>query len=622
MRIRSKLFLVIFIMIAAFVGSIALYFIVLSPISRMQAEQQILTDVRTAFLEEEIAVNGLSTSPFLAQMEAVKAALKKTSEVLQRLDSLTVLPGVNQSIRDALDTIQRLRALHEENLAVSFTITAQRVEQDARQMYGAAGAGELEGANLFDISFTANEKRARKDTTAILAFAHISLLIGNLGTLSSGLDSAVHVIEDQYAVIAKEVGAVQARSTIISVASIALLVAATLLFAFLLTNGIARSIAAIEGNIAAMMRGDLTRMFEVKSRDEVGTLSGNLNRFISSLKESMTSVQAVSSENARMKDSLMVTTEQTSASATEMSANAASIDRQISTLDENLASTGAAVSNIADGIETLNRQIVEQMAMVEESTASVTEMIASIDNIARIADARRGATEKLVSTVTAGGKKMGTTIDVVNQINSSVGSIRNITGIIHGISAQTNLLAMNAAIEAAHAGDAGRGFSVVADEIRKLAEASSSNSKEIGKILKVIVGRIQDAMSSGEAMNLAFEEIDHEVHSLSSSLAEIFSSMGELRTGGDQILKAMTVLQEVSANVKGGANTITDNSARIRGSMESVQRISSEVRGGITEISVGIREISTAVQNVLGIVERLASLTDTLNGELSKFRTQ
>jgi methyl-accepting chemotaxis protein len=622
MRIRSKLFLVIFIMIAAFVGSIALYFIVLSPISRMQAEQQILTDVRTAFLEEEIAVNGLSTSPFLAQMEAVKAALKKTSEVLQRLDSLTVLPGVNQSIRDALDTIQRLRALHEENLAVSFTITAQRVEQDARQMYGAAGAGELEGANLFDISFTANEKRAQKDTTAILAFAHISLLIGNLGTLSSGLDSAVHVIEDQYAVIAKEVGAVQARSTIISVASIALLVAATLLFAFLLTNGIARSIAAIEGNIAAMMRGDLTRMFEVKSRDEVGTLSGNLNRFISSLKESMTSVQAVSSENARMKDSLMVTTEQTSASATEMSANAASIDRQISTLDENLASTGAAVSNIADGIETLNRQIVEQMAMVEESTASVTEMIASIDNIARIADARRGATEKLVSTVTAGGKKMGTTIDVVNQINSSVGSIRNITGIIHGISAQTNLLAMNAAIEAAHAGDAGRGFSVVADEIRKLAEASSSNSKEIGKILKVIVGRIQDAMSSGEAMNLAFEEIDHEVHSLSSSLAEIFSSMGELRTGGDQILKAMTVLQEVSANVKGGANTITDNSARIRGSMESVQRISSEVRGGITEISVGIREISTAVQNVLGIVERLASLTDTLNGELSKFRTQ
>ncbi len=622
MRIRSKLFLVIFIMIAAFVGSIALYFIVLSPISRMQAEQQILTDVRTAFLEEEIAVNGLSTSPFLAQMEAVKAALKKTSEVLQRLDSLTVLPGVNQSIRDALDTIQRLRALHEENLAVSFTITAQRVEQDARQMYGAAGAGELEGANLFDISFTANEKRARKDTTAILAFAHISLLIGNLGTLSSGLDSAVHVIEDQYAVIAKEVGAVQARSTIISVASIALLVAATLLFAFLLTNGIARSIAAIEGNIAAMMRGDLTRMFEVKSRDEVGTLSGNLNRFISSLKESMTSVQAVSSENARMKDSLMVTTEQTSASATEMSANAASIDRQISTLDENLASTGAAVSNIADGIETLNRQIVEQMAMVEESTASVTEMIASIDNIARIADARRGVTEKLVSTVTAGGKKMGTTIDVVNQINSSVGSIRNITGIIHGISAQTNLLAMNAAIEAAHAGDAGRGFSVVADEIRKLAEASSSNSKEIGKILKVIVGRIQDAMSSGEAMNLAFEEIDHEVHSLSSSLAEIFSSMGELRTGGDQILKAMTVLQEVSANVKGGANTITDNSARIRGSMESVQRISSEVRGGITEISVGIREISTAVQNVLGIVERLASLTDTLNGELSKFRTQ
>jgi methyl-accepting chemotaxis protein len=216
---------------------------------------------------------------------------------------------------------------------------------------------------------------------------------------------------------------------------------------------------------------------------------------------------------------------------------------------------------------------------------------------------------------------MTTTFEEVKRINESVSSIKDITGIIASISSQTNLLAMNAAIEAAHAGEAGRGFSVVADEIRKLAEASSVNSKEIGAILKDIVGLIDSATRSGTETNTAFQSIDVEVRDLRDSLAEIFSNMSELHAGGDQILEAMSGLRDASIEVKDDSTAIGQSSSSIRESMSTLKRVSSEVAGGMSEISTGTREISTAMKDVLSNAGRLGEIGESLNADLSGFKT-
>jgi len=613
-NIRAKLLLLIAILVVAFGLAGTTYLLLHSQASEIRTEQSTLKALRTALLNEGFQANGLASGQLEDQLGILDQALKQTSASFQNVKELKVLPRLSKLVASALTTIQQLNQLLG-GATESLLGAVADVRADAKKFYASAPNSYYSVYQLL-----ADEQLHHSPLTELTVY-HTQTLMNQIGILAADLQQAITVIDNQDSVITGEIQKFASRSDTVALAMMLVLLAGTVLLALLLAGQIVRSVKSIAGDIAYMREGDLTREFTVRTRDEIGKLANNLNEFVLSLKSSIGNVQSVSAENVRMKESLIVTTEQTSASTTEITANTESINHQISMLDSNLANSSKAVESIGESIRTLNEQIQEQMAMVEESTASVTEMIASIDHVTNTADKRREATDRLVATVASGGKKMHATFEIVNQINESVGSIKDITSIIEGISSQTNLLAMNAAIEAAHAGDAGRGFSVVADEIRKLAEASSTNSQEIAKILKVIVDRISEATSAGATMDGAFKEIEREVKDLSASLAEIFASMNELRSGGSQILEAMTVLQEVSTNVKGGSNTINNSSTEIRSTMAAVQHVSSQVRGGMVEIAHGIREISTAVGNVLSIAGRLGELSESLNSDLTKFKT-
>ena len=614
MNIRAKLLLLIAILVVAFALAGTTYLLLHSQAGVIQSEQSTLKSLRTALLNEGFLANGIASGQVEDQVGIFHQALQQTKTSFEAVKGLKVLPKLSKLIASALTTTQQLNQLLDSATENLLSAVAD-VQSDAKKFYASAPNSYYTVYQLL-----ADEQLHRSPLTELTVY-HTQTLMNQIGILAADLQQAITVIDNQDSVITVEIQRVADRSNAVALAMMLVLLAGTVLLALLLARQIVKSVKSIAGDIAFMRGGDLTREFKVATRDEIGRLANNLNEFVLSLKSSISNVQSASAENVRMKESLIVTTEQTSASTTEITANTESINHQISMLDSNLASSSKAVESIGESIRTLNEQIQEQMAMVEESTASVTEMIASIDHVTKTADRRHEATDRLVATVTSGGEKMHATFEIVNQINESVGSIKDITTIIESISSQTNLLAMNAAIEAAHAGDAGRGFSVVADEIRKLAEASSTNSQEIAKILKVIVDRIAEATSAGATMDGAFREIEREVKDLSASLAEIFSSMNELRSGGSQILEAMTVLQEVSTNVKGGSNAINKSSTEIRSTMAAVQQVSSQVRSGMAEIAHGIREISTAVGSVLSIAERLGELSESLNSDLAKFKT-
>ncbi len=613
MRIRSKLFSLIILLIGTFVVSIGVYFAVLAPVSGIRGERQDLGDLGTALTQESLQLNRLARTRFETQLGVLKSAAANTQSAFERVQKLTILPSINNSVRQALIAIQNLQKLLTINTSQFWSAT-DVVLQDTKTIQTFTN-----NLDIPSILTTPKVRSAGPDSPVV---ADIEKFLLRMQILDSALDTSSAVINEQFSVIDQEVTKIENRSRIIAVAIIIALVGVTFAVFFFITGRLARAIGVIESGITVMNRGDLTGRFTGQTRDEIGALAGNLNQFSDTLKETMMQLQGVSRENVRLKESLLATTEQTEASATEINSNVESIGRQIAGLDTRVAEAVQEVERISGNIGSLNEQIQEQMAMVEQSTASVTQMIASLENVASITEKRRAAANRLSQTMDDGGRKAATTFDIVQKINDSVGSIRNITGLLGGISAQTNLLAMNAAIEAAHAGAAGRGFSVVADEIRKLSEASAGQSKEIDKILREMVDLISQAGGAGSAMNEAFGLIDREVREFSSSLAEIASTMNEIRSGGDQVLQAMTGLQNVSDAVKQGSTTINESSTSIRNTMTAVRRVTTEAHSGMQEITAGMREISQAVGNVLAIAERLGELGESLDRELLRFKTE
>ena len=259
--------------------------------------------------------------------------------------------------------------------------------------------------------------------------------------------------------------------------------------------------------------------------------------------------------------------------------------------------------------------------MAEESSAAVTEMIASIENVAQITLKKKEATDLLLTNAQKGGELLSETVQAVEEIYDNVDSISALTDIISGIASQTNLLSMNAAIEAAHAGDAGKGFAVVSDEIRKLAETTAENSTEISKVLQKVISRIESAVNMSGQTKEAFSHINQEIGGVTSALEEINASTLELRSGGSQILEAMTVLRDSSMNVKGAVDEIDRGSDEVDRSMDSMKKIAEEVVGEIACITEGAENITSAVSDVSSVSDRLSKNATGMSEEVNKFKT-
>jgi len=392
---------------------------------------------------------------------------------------------------------------------------------------------------------------------------------------------------------------------------------------FLIMLRITREVRALERALEEISTGeaDLTSRLTVSGRDEVAAVAEHFNRFVERLAVIVRNLKDSAEHGSGIREELTRAASEAHSSVVEIGANISSINDQMQRFEGQAGSTTTAMDEITASIHNLTNQAEEQASAVTQSSASVEQMIASINNVAEITAQRKTAVVRLLEIAQESGEQMQETANAFHALTGNIDRIQEMVGIIDEISSQTNLLSMNAAIEAAHAGEAGKGFAVVADEIGKLAAMTRENSEGIADLIQEIVETIQTTGTSVNATGESFDEINREIHQVANSIEEINSSTYELSAGGAQILKAMTALNEISNVVNENSGHMDEEATSVRDAMKTLSLISNEVLSGMQEIESGTQLMTETAQHVAALAEQLAAVNATIQSEVYRFRT-
>lgn len=368
--------------------------------------------------------------------------------------------------------------------------------------------------------------------------------------------------------------------------------------------------------------GDLTQNLEVHTKDEIKDMSNSFNQFVGKLRFLIIDAKKSIEGTNQIKQDISAGTEETTSAIEEISATLNSIGGQIYTLDKSIDNNAVAIEQVTANMGSIDNQITDQASMVEESTAAITEMIASLHNVAGVTESKKQSTTALSDVADEGKKKIDETSSAFKKVVVQIQTIQEMADTIKGIASQTNLLSMNAAIEAAHAGDAGKGFAVVADEIRKLAETSASSSSNITKMIKEIIASVDTADTNVDATSMAFDSILNEIVDTVNAFSEIEASVSELTIGGQQVLEASNQINEVTSQIKAGSNEIKDGVQSMLRSSDMIKEVSEKVTSGMAEAQTGAGEIVHSMQLMVELSQKLDSIVGELQKDFSVFKTE
>lgn len=362
-------------------------------------------------------------------------------------------------------------------------------------------------------------------------------------------------------------------------------------------------------------QSDLTYQIPVRKHDEIGSMCYAINTFIQQQHQLVSQLYSAQEKLKIIGKTLGDASQHTASDTTRILGNISNVRNSVQVQTTTFEELSSILEENTSGIRELDNQIENQGTGIVEASASVEEMVGNISAVSRSVE-KMSKEYQLLSNITEDNKSRQDKVhESIAQMATQSQLLIEANNVISQIASQTNLLAMNAAIEAAHAGETGAGFSVVADEIRKLAEDSRTQSKAISQELKKITLTIREVVDTSESSRQGFLQISSKVQDTEKLVHEIADAMLEQNNTSQEVLDALRSINLASTDVQSTAQTMNHDIERASREMLKLEQIVGQVNTnmdemtrsstGINETASNVFEMATATQESISQLEEL-----------------